>query len=329
MKLIQNPPPPDIGPNSDSDAVANLQEALLFLFERERLHLSVNERDDLLRDRDERVYHGATGRAVIVFREQFGLEAGEIVDGQTAEALNRELVELGALHLIEGMLRQSDGSPADGTLIFAFDPEFIGGAQLGEATTNADGYFRIVYDPTLYTRLGPGVDHTKDTLDLVVFAYDATGATIASSDRFPNPLNTLSVDLVVGELHFTPVPPEPPPPRTEWLIRGQVVDANGPLNDIQVSVFDRDLFFRRGGANTDQQLGSDTTKKVPGQDEDGWFEFAYEITQFAAGDVPTEGDTIPDLVFVLSRDGLPLEKFQIYRLADGVRSGSRDPGIRR
>ena len=35
-------------------------------------------------------------------------------------------------------------------------------------------------------------------------------------------------------------------PQAEWVVRGQVVDASGPLNDIQVSVFDRDLFFRQG-----------------------------------------------------------------------------------
>lgn len=107
-------------------------------------------------------------------------------------------------------------------------------------------------------------------------------------------------------------------PQGEWLVRGQVVDASGPVNDIQVSVFDRDLFFRRGGANTDQPLGNEITKKLPTKNEDGWFEFAFVTADFAAGDVPpTEGDPTPDLIFALSRDRQPLETFQIYRLPDG------------
>lgn len=106
-------------------------------------------------------------------------------------------------------------------------------------------------------------------------------------------------------------------PQPEWVVRGQVVDAGGPLNDIQVSVFDRDLFFRRGGANTGQPLGNGTTKKLPTRNEDGWFEFACRTSDFAAVDVPREGTPTPDLIFALSRDGQPLEKFQIYRLPDG------------
>jgi hypothetical protein len=106
-------------------------------------------------------------------------------------------------------------------------------------------------------------------------------------------------------------------PQAEWTVCGQVVDANGPLNDLQVSVFDRDLFFRRGGANTGQPLGNGTTKKLPTKNEDGWFEFVFATADFAAGDEPVEGVTTPDLVFALSRDGQPLEKFQIYRLPDG------------
>lgn len=106
-------------------------------------------------------------------------------------------------------------------------------------------------------------------------------------------------------------------PQAEWVVRGQVVDASGPLNDIQVSVFDRDLFFRRGGANTGQPLGNGTTKKLPTKNEDGWFEFVFATADFAAGDEPVEGVTTPDLIFALSRDGQPLEKFQIHRLPDG------------
>ena len=105
-------------------------------------------------------------------------------------------------------------------------------------------------------------------------------------------------------------------PLAEWVVRGQVVDASGPLNDIQVTVFDRDLFFRREGVNTAQRLGSEITKNRPANGEDGWFEVAYTTAGFSAGDDAGNGTTAPDLVFALNRDGQPLEDFQIFRRAD-------------
>lgn len=209
MKPIENPPPPSIGPRSSVDAVVNLQDALLLLIEKERIRLPADQRRDLegglRRDREGQVYGTATGNVVMVTRQGFRLEAGEIVDEDTAKALNRLLHEVGAF----------------------------------------------------------------DT------------------------------------------------PQKEWVVRGQVVDASGPLNDIQISVFDRDLFFRRRGANTGQPLGNGTTKKLPSKNEDGWFEFAYVTAAFAASEITAEGVTTPDLIFALSRDGQTLEKFQVYRLPDG------------
>ena len=107
------------------------------------------------------------------------------------------------------------------------------------------------------------------------------------------------------------------PTKDEWVVRGQVVDASGPVNDIQVSIFDRDLFFRRDGAITSQHLGTEITKKHPIRSEEGCFELAYATERFATGDIEREGENIPDLIFTVSKEGKPLEKFQIYRLADG------------
>jgi len=106
-------------------------------------------------------------------------------------------------------------------------------------------------------------------------------------------------------------------PQAEWVVRGQVVNAGGPINDVQVTVFDRDLFFRRGGASTGQQLGNQATRNLPTKNADGWFEFSYATTDFAAGDDSVEGVITPDLIFALSRDGQPLEKFRIFRVPDG------------
>ena len=63
--------------------------------------------------------------------------------------------------------------------------------------------------------------------------------------------------------------------------------------------------------------GMEPPRNLPTKNEDGWFEFTYATSDFAAGDIPGEGVTTPDLIFALSQDGQPLEKFQIYRLPDG------------
>jgi hypothetical protein len=212
MKLIQNPPPPSIGQNSSGDDIANLQDVLLFLIEKEVIHLSNDEQhtlEELRHDREQRVYGTGTGNVVTAFRNQVPLEPGEVVDEATAKELNKLLRRLGA-----------------------FDP-----------------------------------------------------------------------------------------PQAEWVVRGQVVDASGPLNGIQVTVFDRDLFFTRVGANTGPPLGNGITKKLPGKNEDGWFEFAYATSDFAASDASIDGVITPDLIFALSRDGQPLKKFQIYRHLNGNGNG--------
>jgi hypothetical protein len=209
MKPIKNPPPPSIGPNTTGEAVGNLQEVLLFLIDKQAIHLPVDRQnalvDALRSEREGQKYAAATGEVVTAFRKQVQLEPGEIVDEATAKELNKLLQASGALDV----------------------------------------------------------------------------------------------------------------PQAEWVVRGQVVDASGPLNDIMVSVFDRDLFFRRGGPNTGQQLGNDNTKNLPTRSEDGWFEFSYATSAFAAGDTPLNGVTTPDLIFALSMNGQTLEKFQIYRLPDG------------
>lgn len=102
----------------------------------------------------------------------------------------------------------------------------------------------------------------------------------------------------------------------QWVVRGQVVDESAPLNDVAVSLFDRDLFFRRDDEGRGQHLGTETTREVEGKA--GWFEISYSTRTFAAGDsVPGKGP-VPDLIFSLSRDGRPLEEFRIVRVADGT-----------
>ena len=87
MKSIEAP----IKLHDRGEAVVNLQGALLFLLEKDRLRLSDDERRELLIDREAQVYRDGTSRAVMAFREQFQLKPSGIVDKLTANALNKAL----------------------------------------------------------------------------------------------------------------------------------------------------------------------------------------------------------------------------------------------
>lgn len=299
----------NVGPRSSREAITNLQDALLLLVEEGRVRLPGEEQDQvreqLRQERDAGRYGEVTGYLVIRFREQIGHGGGELLDARTADALNWELRTIGALRLaVTGLVGHPEAGAAANTLIFAFDPEFWGGAQLGEATTNADGWYRIEYDPTLYTRIGPGVDHTKDGLDLVVFAFDETGAIIASSDVFPDPPDEQEINLTIGEVR---VRPESRPTQPKLRVRGLVVDAEGlPVPGVLVKVSDRDI-----GPPPYTLVGSEMSRADP----PGVFEIAYDLPAFADGDAPDRGGKLAaDLIFELDQGGRPIDDFDILRV---------------
>jgi hypothetical protein len=96
----------------------------------------------------------------------------------------------------------------------------------------------------------------------------------------------------------------PAAPGQECVIRGQVVSAGGPVNGVEINVFDRDIGEVR------QRLGDPARRYVT--DTEGRFEIAYTAEQFEKGDVG-----VADLVFALNSNGQQFEKFQIQRLPDG------------
>jgi hypothetical protein len=103
----------------------------------------------------------------------------------------------------------------------------------------------------------------------------------------------------------------------DWVVRGQVVGTDGPVNDVTVAVYDRDLFFRRHDAASGQLLGTTITSLNPESGANGWFSVAYRTSDFAPGDMSSGGAPVPDLVIDLSRDGQPVTSMVISRLPDG------------
>lgn len=306
--------------------LANLQNALLLLLRGGKIPTAVPRQqffeDGLQRELREQLYDDITEKLISMFQEQFRrppeieipLPPGSVivtvtgrVDVPTATVLNAVLAELGSLRLVQGKVTNSAGTPVVGNLLFAFDKDNIGGALLGQTNSNADGSYLIFYDPSLYSRPGEGVLKIKEIIDLVVQVFDAAGATIAESRALHDPARNVNVDLKIGDR----------PERNEFILRGKVIDVNGPVNGVEISVIDRDLFFGRDGANNSQSLGTQITGKLGAENEDGRFEFIYQTSDFSAGDISRKAETIPDLIFSLSVNGQKLEKFQIFRLPDG------------
>jgi hypothetical protein len=325
MQVITAPISRDVPRENRPAILANLQNALLLLLRAGAIPKAVPRQffeDSLQREQREQVYGDITQKLISMFQAQFQrppespipLPPGALVvtvtgnvDVATAVVLNAALAELGALRLVEGKVTNRDGTPVVGNLLFAFDKDNIGGALLGQANSNADGSYIIFYDPSFYTRPGEGVLKVKEIIDLVVQVHTADGATLAESKPLHAPGSQVTVDLRIGEMQAS----------QPFTIRGQVVDVNGPVNGVEVSVFDRDLFFGRDEADNGQRLGTEITRRLAPKNEEGCFEVTFRTFDFAKGDIPRADETIPDIVFALSKDGQPQEKFQVFRLADG------------
>jgi peptidoglycan hydrolase-like protein with peptidoglycan-binding domain len=81
--------------------VANLQGALLLLIDKGRIQLSAAEaqsfKNRLSQEQQNQTYNGGTSKAVGIFQQQQHLQPTVVVDAPTADALNQNLKDLGAL----------------------------------------------------------------------------------------------------------------------------------------------------------------------------------------------------------------------------------------
>ncbi len=187
MKRVTAP----VNPNDRGEVVQNLQDALLFLIEKELIKLPPNflganppaEVAALRLERDAGAFGNGTMTGVRLFRaqfqEQFGLTPGEVVDDPTAKALNRLLEGQGVLDApappaepagarVFGMVRNGFGEPLDGVLVQAFDRDLRSEQLLGSTTTQA-GNYEIRYTQDQFRNA------EKGQADLVVKVLRVTG----------------------------------------------------------------------------------------------------------------------------------------------------------
>ncbi|SCG63995.1 neuraminidase-like domain-containing protein [Micromonospora humi] len=249
-------------------------------------------------EREQAEYGDGTREAVARLQAQLRWPAAEpgVLDRDSAERLNTLLVERGVFQVVEGRLTDTAGAGLAGRLMFAFDVDFVGGALLAEATTDAEGGYRMRYDPRHYAVAGPGVEHPKERLELVLFAYDADGRTIAGSTPLPDPGPRERVDLVAGAA--------PPVDDAAYTVFGTVREPGGrPVAGVRVRAYDRDLGARR------DRLGEAET------DADGAFRIAYRGSAFGRGE--GRGGPEADLVLDLDVGGRAVTA-TVYRVFGGA-----------
>ncbi len=281
MIPIQAPMKPD----DSGESVANLQAALVFLFDRD-VTLFVDPqkmptadqlkaiREALISEASIRRFDKATRAMTLAFQQRQGLpqHIPGVVDQITADALNDRLRQTGALDeestlAVKGrVFRAGADEPQPAVRVRAFATHSTGETTLGEAESNADGIYRIDFPSSLVR--GASV---------VVRAYRPDGSEMGSARWTATLESVMAMDIVVAQ--------------GEFIVRGRVIDGQGRAHGgLVVIAYDRDM--RRW-----QELGRALTT------EDGVFEIEYSYESFRQA----EGKVQPELDLVL----------QIMRRADG------------
>ena len=199
----------------------------------------------------------ATYDAVVSFQAKNALPTTGVVDPATAEKINAAVNALQPQRfVVQGQVRRSDGKPVGPTVVRAFAVTSSGESPLGEATTNAADGYKIEYTAAQINR-SPGQTPGPD---LIVRAFDPSGAVVAASTVIHNPGPLANIDLVIQA-------PSVPSSAT-FVVRGQVRQADFSLFvGALVQAFDKDL---RG----EELLGQAIT------DQEGRYEISYTADQF-------------------------------------------------
>src|SRR5262245_62153753 len=157
MKQITNP----IRRGERNENVGNLQDVLLLLIDKGIIEFSADEQhaiiESLSGERQHQRYENSTVQVVGAFQTQHRNvrveELGDIVN-PTAEALNRELRELGLLDtesppdvlIVRGRVVDSSGAPVPNVSVTVFDRD-LGAArdELGSMNVDESGRFVVRY----------------------------------------------------------------------------------------------------------------------------------------------------------------------------------------
>jgi hypothetical protein len=128
-----------------------------------------------------------------MLQKQNKLDTDGAVDIKTVEAINKKLG--GVKRVLRGNLRQADGKPLARAKVRAFDKDLRTETKLGEATSDAAGFFEIRYVFSAPDKVAP---------NLVVkgFATARDSKTVAVSPVILDADPQVIINLVTGEAEY-------------------------------------------------------------------------------------------------------------------------------
>lgn len=152
--------------------------------------------ENLEEERARNTFGAGTRKLVSLFQEARGLEAGGTVDERTAGELDRVLDEQGGKeevfeYRVQGTVRLSDGFPAAGFGVAAFDRDLRSEQALGQGRTDRRGSYLIPYSESQFARA------EKANADLVVRVLAADGSVLAASPVLFNAPPAAVVDVTI------------------------------------------------------------------------------------------------------------------------------------
>ncbi len=209
-----NPILPSMKLGDKGPSVANLQDAFLLLLNSQIIRtLDAPNRptadelkqlaEGLKQERTQSLFGKATFQLMVYFQVQQGLgdNLRGVVEDKTAAKLNALLNSLGALtqpstlyYIVRGQIRFSNGTPAAGAFVRAFDKDLRSRQQLGTedfVTADQNGQYHLAYTADQFSR------SESDGADLQIEARkDSTSDWIAAPVRFNAP-PVCSIDVTI------------------------------------------------------------------------------------------------------------------------------------
>ncbi len=183
----------DLSFGMQGPVVAGLQDTLLLLIERQLFktfpapnHPTVEELQTLSQrlkeERTSSTFGDATRQLVRYFQNQQGLGDGldGMVEAKTSRALNKLLADLGPstaiiFNTVSGIIYDAYNAPMIKVTVQAYDKDLRSEQLLGQAVTDAKGFYRISYDAAKYK------DSEYQTADIFIRVLNADKVSLGES----------------------------------------------------------------------------------------------------------------------------------------------------
>jgi hypothetical protein len=203
---------PPIRPGQQVSAVANFQEAMLFIVKRRGLTpagLSLDRwQQDLSTGTATQSFGTGTSRLLTGLRTDLHLPDGDSINEQTAEALNQQLADLGGFQeeaqvalVVEAKVVSRSRTGVDKLRVQIVDKNVGARVQLAESATKDDGAYRAMFTISDLQR------RAKDLPDPQTHAFAGDTFLGASEARY-NASNHERLNLVVTQEASTKLPSE-------------------------------------------------------------------------------------------------------------------------